>query len=47
MSLVNKVSQAIHRITGAGDIPAFRKTELCMLEYCLLEWEKNEDQEPE
>lgn len=44
---MNKVFQAVHRIIGDGDIPAFRKNELLMLEYCLLEWEKNEDQEPE
>lgn len=47
MSLENKVLQAGHSIIGAGDIPTPWKNELCMLEYRLLEWEKNKDQEPE
>lgn len=32
---------------GAGDIAASWKNELSMLENCLLEWQKSEEQEPE
>ena len=47
MSLENKVLQAGHSITGAWDSLASRKNELCVLEYCLLECEENEEQWPE
>lgn len=39
--------QASQSVTGTGDIAASWKNELCVLENCLFEWEKSEEQEPQ